>query len=91
MCAEFFVAVDCEVSEWGEYSECSKPCGLGTTTRRREVTQEPRNGGLKCPTLKESRVCVGKKCKTQRHLGSRGRADLGMLNNLFLRSIRLSI
>ena len=72
-----FVAVDCEVGEWQEYGACSKACGLGSKSRTREVTQEPRNGGKECPVLKESTVCIGTRCKSQRHLGSRGRVDRG--------------
>ncbi|XP_067933647.1 somatomedin-B and thrombospondin type-1 domain-containing protein-like [Watersipora subatra] len=68
-------AVDCVVGEWEDYGSCSKPCGLGTKTRQRQVIQEPRNGGKKCPVLKENTVCKGEKCKSQRHLGARGRVD----------------
>lgn len=65
------------MGEWEEYGACSKPCGLGAKSRTRKVIQEPRNGGKECPALKESTVCIGKKCTAKRHLGARGRVDLG--------------
>lgn len=68
-------AVDCVVGEWTEYTECSRRCGIGMKSRTRKVLEEPKNGGVSCPTLKETTVCRGQKCKSQRHLGARGRTD----------------
>jgi len=74
----FIAAVDCEVGDWTDYSECSRPCGRGVMTRERDVIQEPRNGGLECPVLKETTTCSGNRCKSPRHLGiSRGRVEEG--------------
>lgn len=88
--ALLFLAVNCKVGEWKSYGECSKPCGLGSKTRTRKVLQEPRNGGQKCPVLKESTVCIGKRCKVQRHLGARGRSDLGTtLCNIFSHNTKI--
>ena len=30
--------VDCELSQWGEFDECTKPCGGGTQTKNRTIT-----------------------------------------------------
>eukprot|EP01128_Nolandella_sp_AFSM9_P002256 TRINITY_DN1263_c0_g1_i2.p1 TRINITY_DN1263_c0_g1~~TRINITY_DN1263_c0_g1_i2.p1 ORF type:complete len:1221 (-),score=195.21 TRINITY_DN1263_c0_g1_i2:230-3892(-) len=40
----------CEVTTWSEWSDCSTPCGDGTSGRFREVTQEPENADP-CPPL----------------------------------------
>uniref|UniRef100_A0A6A7FVQ0 Spondin-2 n=1 Tax=Hirondellea gigas TaxID=1518452 RepID=A0A6A7FVQ0_9CRUS len=50
-------AVDCTVGEWTIWSSCSKTCGIGEQVRKREVTQQPRRGGLKCPTVTETTWC----------------------------------
>ncbi len=41
--------VNCEVSQWTEYSECTVSCGGGEKTRTREVTQPAMYGGEACP------------------------------------------
>jgi len=40
--------VDCEVSDWGEWTQCDKTCGGGQRLRSRQVTQEASNGGSAC-------------------------------------------
>lgn len=52
-------AQDCTVREWGEWSNCSNPCGYGKRLRFREVENYPENGGKHCPALKQRRACVG--------------------------------
>jgi hypothetical protein len=51
----------CKVSKWGKWGTCSAKCGPGTQTRTRTVTQEPTCNNT-CPTLNETRPCVGKHC-----------------------------
>ncbi|PFH35883.1 hypothetical protein BESB_055340 [Besnoitia besnoiti] len=41
---------DCEVSEWGAWSSCSKPCGGGVHVRTRGVLTEKRGNGRECPS-----------------------------------------
>ncbi|CAK0897631.1 unnamed protein product, partial [Prorocentrum cordatum] len=31
---------DCELSKWGDWSECSSSCGNGTTVRKRELVHQ---------------------------------------------------
>eukprot|EP01043_Picozoa_sp_COSAG02_P012118 COSAG02_NODE_461_length_21848_cov_235.681043_7_plen_1409_part_00 len=40
--------VDC-VGDWGEWGDCSLPCGNGTQTRSFVVLQESQHGGAECP------------------------------------------
>lgn len=74
------------MGEWEDYGECSRACGLGAMTRERKVIQQPRNGGKKCPVLKESTVCKGTRCKSQRHIGRRGRTDQG-ITYIYIRNL----
>ncbi|KAI1902463.1 hypothetical protein AGOR_G00045030, partial [Albula goreensis] len=57
------VTRDCEVSEWGEWSMCSKSCydlngPQGERSRTRRVRRFPVGGGNKCPPLEEAEPCA---------------------------------
>eukprot|EP01006_Ploeotia_vitrea_P040132 TRINITY_DN66404_c3_g4_i3.p1 TRINITY_DN66404_c3_g4~~TRINITY_DN66404_c3_g4_i3.p1 ORF type:complete len:2189 (-),score=999.16 TRINITY_DN66404_c3_g4_i3:889-6498(-) len=54
--------VDCEVSEWGEFSKCSAVCGGGWKSRERNVTRKARNGGRLCPALQQAEECGMQPC-----------------------------
>ena len=56
--------VDCEVSDWSPYSECSGPCDAGSRVRTRTVLTEPENGGQACGELSQTQTCSmdGKVC-----------------------------
>jgi len=41
-------AIDCEMSTWGEWTTCSKPCDMGWKARMRRVVQEAQFGGKAC-------------------------------------------
>ncbi len=58
--------IDCEVSEFSEWSSCSKNCGPGTETSTRTVTTAPQNGGQACPALSQSRSCNNGACTSVR-------------------------
>ena len=40
--------MNCEWSEYGEWSDCSKTCGGGEKSSTRTILQEPINGGNEC-------------------------------------------
>jgi len=54
--------VDCEVSEFTDWSKCSKTCGHGLSKRTRTVTREPKHDGRKCPPLEEEEECSTHQC-----------------------------
>ena len=53
---------DCVVSNWSDWSSCSKTCGGGNRSRSRTVTTEPKNGGTVCPSLIEEGKCNTEEC-----------------------------
>ena len=72
------VLVDCQVSEWSEFGQCSLECGGGKNSRSRQVIlgrsvrassdllcqvlTRPANGGATCPTLEEEAPCNTQEC-----------------------------
>ncbi|EEC03936.1 somatomedin-B and thrombospondin type-1 domain-containing protein [Ixodes scapularis] len=56
--------VDCQMSEWGPWSECDASCGPGVMSRDRTVLGQPRNGGLPCTELLQRRGCYGMRCES---------------------------
>jgi hypothetical protein len=57
-------SVNCAVSDWSNYGNCSKTCGGGTQSRTRTITTQPSNGGQACPTLIETKSCNTQSCST---------------------------
>ncbi|KAH8368113.1 hypothetical protein KR084_007088 [Drosophila pseudotakahashii] len=54
--------LDCQVGDWGAWSECDKGCGTGMMTRNRQILQAAQNGGKHCPSLEQKRSCQGYRC-----------------------------
>ncbi|XP_016978674.1 cyclin-dependent kinase 11B [Drosophila rhopaloa] len=54
--------LDCQVGDFGAWSECDKSCGTGMMTRTRQILQAAQNGGKHCPTLQQKRSCQGYRC-----------------------------
>lgn len=52
-CNEHACPVDCVVSQWGAWAQCTKTCGAGGTSRFRVVTTAVENGGKGCPNLRD--------------------------------------
>ena len=55
--------VDCVVSSWTAWSECSAACGGGEQTRWREILVQPAYGGAECPALSEAQTCNEQACE----------------------------
>merc|ERR1711951_172034 len=51
--------IDCQVSAWSEWTECSVSCGTGWSTRKRNVLLAAGNGGRSCPKKMDRK----KKCR----------------------------
>ncbi|XP_069852689.1 thrombospondin type-1 domain-containing protein 7A isoform X3 [Dipodomys merriami] len=56
--------VNCQLSDWSPWSECSQTCGLtGKMVRRRTVTQPFQGDGRPCPsTMEQTKSCPVKPC-----------------------------
>jgi hypothetical protein len=51
-----YEVLDCIVSDWSEWTNCTASCGLGEKRRFRSVIKEPRKGFV-CPALTEVKWC----------------------------------
>ena len=54
--------VDCQLSQWGEWGDCSASCGGGTQTRTRTIITQPQHGGNSCGLLEDAQECIGDNC-----------------------------
>ncbi len=83
------MAVACEVSEWSDWSSCSKSCGFGTRHRERTIIQRPMHYGARCPILVEDELCGSMRGCGWKHFSfgskrggsSTRRFHFGMANN----------
>jgi hypothetical protein len=55
--------VDCIVSAFGNWDQCTKSCGGGETTRTRTVVRASEYGGKACPVSSETESCNPHTCK----------------------------
>uniref|UniRef100_A0A6C0LZB8 Spondin-like TSP1 domain-containing protein n=1 Tax=viral metagenome TaxID=1070528 RepID=A0A6C0LZB8_9ZZZZ len=54
--------INCTVSDWSDWSTCSKTCGGGTQSITRTIKTQPANGGTLCPALSENISCNTQAC-----------------------------
>ena len=56
-------SVDCVWDDYGEWSSCSKSCGVGQQSRTRTIKIDADNGGKECTgSSTDSRECNTKEC-----------------------------
>jgi hypothetical protein len=57
------IPIDCVVSDWSGWSNCSANCGGGTQQRTRSIITQPKGNGSKpCPSLTDTKVCNTNDC-----------------------------
>merc|ERR1719464_49197 len=56
-CNDFPCPVDCVLSDWSEWSECSANCGGGVRERSRPTVVEPKHDGEPCDSTEEEESC----------------------------------
>jgi len=61
-CNQIKCPVDCVMSKWSGWSECSVQCGGGVQGRTRSILTSPKNGGLSCNTASETQPCKTGSC-----------------------------
>ena len=63
-CQTNLCPVNCLLSVWGDWSPCSRSCGVGVRSRQRTVTREAQNWGASCPSnLSEEETCRAADCQ----------------------------
>ncbi|XP_059178699.1 spondin-1-like isoform X2 [Physella acuta] len=60
--------IDCMVTPWTVWSECSVTCGKGFIMKTREIKVQAQNGGRRCPfKLVKKKKCREKNCPPRKH------------------------
>ena len=54
--------VDCQVSDWSNWSDCTKSCGGGTQERTRSIITQPQGFVISCPEVRETKTCNTEVC-----------------------------
>jgi len=54
--------VDCKMTDWEDFSKCTKECGGGVKTRTRVVDVLPKNGGASCAATQDTQPCMTFSC-----------------------------
>ncbi|CAE7257333.1 Spon1 [Symbiodinium sp. CCMP2592] len=53
---------ECLLSDWADWTQCSKTCGVGWHTRQREILQHPHSRAAACPKTIERSKCSLESC-----------------------------
>lgn len=61
-CSQFPCPVNCEQSNWSNWSSCTADCGGGIQSRSRTVLTRPHNGGTFCDVPSELEECNTGSC-----------------------------
>ena len=61
-CASDPCPINCLVSNWGFWTDCTKTCGGGQHTRSRLVVIKPQHGGVACPSMNQAATCGDPQC-----------------------------
>ena len=64
--------INCELSQWGNWPQCSSTCGGGRQTRYRSIEVTSAFGGKACGALTQPRACATKSCPVDCLMGSWG-------------------
>jgi len=54
--------INCEVTSWQPWTQCTRTCGVGTHGRHRTVLRHSERGGYVCPALFEREQCELSRC-----------------------------
>ena len=61
---------DCQVTDWSNWTGCTKQCGGGWQLRYRKITQFPSVGGKWCPALIDTARCNTQDCPVDCQMGA---------------------
>jgi hypothetical protein len=61
-CGQYHCPINCDMSAWSGWSGCTAECGGGLQSHTRSILVKPKNGGLPCNTVEESRPCATGSC-----------------------------
>jgi hypothetical protein len=61
-CGQFHCPINCDMSAWSGWSKCTAECGGGLQSHTRSIMTKPKNGGMACNTVEESRPCATGSC-----------------------------
>jgi len=61
-CGQVKCPMDCTMSSWSGYAECSAECGGGVKKQTRAVLSDTRNGGRQCAIAEDIENCNDQSC-----------------------------
>jgi hypothetical protein len=62
VCQEAHCPIHCALHPWGDWSKCSKTCGLGVQVRARSVLTSADHGGNGCDATRKTQECDAGLC-----------------------------